>query len=192
VKRRTPARGAFMDNLEKNSGKDTGRYRLIMKHRQIISAYGFALSLALCAFTLGGCELFPEDSPQLVIKNESLGGITSVEFWEETPEAREIGSKAADACIKIFIDPAHSFEHLIDFAIFQVQYEIAMADIVKTTPPLLKDTAVIPYDGSRSYELDSGQSYAARINGDTWAHVYLYKTRDTVYVFDGEYLTGKE
>jgi hypothetical protein len=168
-----------------------------MKHRRIFTACGFAFSLVICAFTLGGCELlyalFPEDSPpQLIIKNESLGGITSVKFWEETPEAREMGSKAADACIGMFIDPAHFFEHLIDFTVWQIKYEIAMTDIVKTTPPLLNDTAVIPYDGSRSYELDSGRSYAARINGDTWSHVYLNSTRDTVYVFDGEYLTQKE
>ncbi|MDR1231259.1 MAG: hypothetical protein LBK61_07645 [Spirochaetaceae bacterium] len=163
-----------------------------MKHRQIITACGFALSLVLFAFTLGSCELFPKDPPQLIIKNESLGGITSVEFWEETPEVAEIGMEAAEACLKMFIDPIHMFEHLIDFTALSVKYELAVADIVKTTPPVLKDTAAIPYDGSRSYELDTDKSYAARVNGDDWSHVSLSNTRDTIYVFNGDYLRKKE
>jgi hypothetical protein len=139
-----------MDNLEKNRGKDAERRT--MKHRTIITAYGFALSLVLCAFTLGGCVLwdmlFAEDPPQLIIKNESDNDITSVEFWDAAPLGKG---------------------------------EMSESELTQT-PPLLKDTAVISYESYRSWTLDTAKRYAVRINGslfpvflsDTEDTVYVF------------------
>jgi hypothetical protein len=148
-----------MDNLEKNSGKDAGRWT--MKYRRVITACGFAFSLVLCAFTLGGCVLwdmlFPEDPPpQLIIKNESYEEIAPVEFWDAAPLGR--GEMSEDELMQ--------------------------------TPPLLKDTEVISYECYRSWTLDTSKRYAVRINGKLYP-VFLSDTEDTVYVFYSESLTKK-
>jgi hypothetical protein len=169
-----------------------------MKYRRIITACGLAFSLALCAFSLGGCvlldALFPEDPPpQLIIRNESFGDITSIEFWESTPEIAEKGAALITATLLVMLssDLEQFLANIVVLGIVYSEYEEATSALVKT-PPQVKDTAVIPYDGSRSYELNMDKSYAARVNGDIWSHVSLNSTRDTVYVFDGEYLTSKE
>jgi hypothetical protein len=163
-----------------------------MKYRRIITACGFALSLVLCALSLGGCDLlFPEDPPpQLIIKNESFYNITSVEFWEETPEATAIAKKAGWAFINMWTDMEHYLEHLAEYLVANAEYEVVTSKITQN-PPLMKDTTVIPYDGSRSYNLNTDKNYVARVNG--WqSHVYLSDVKDTIYVFNGEGLTEKE
>jgi hypothetical protein len=148
-----------MGNFEQNSGKDAGKR--ITKYRRIITVYGFALSLVLCAFSLGGCvlwdALFPEeDPPQLIIKNESYDDITSVEFWDAGPLGRGEMSESA----------------------------------LTQTPPLLKDTEVISYEHYRSWTLDTDIRYAVRINGKLFP-VFLSDEEDTVYVFNGTSLSKK-
>ncbi|MDR1231258.1 MAG: hypothetical protein LBK61_07640 [Spirochaetaceae bacterium] len=148
-----------MDNLEKNSGKEAGRQT--MKHRRVITVCGFALSLVLCVFTLGGCVLwdmlFAEDPPQLIIKNEHYNNdITSVEFWDAGPLGRG---------------------------------EMSESELTQT-PPLLKDTAIISYEGYRSWTLDTDKRYAVRINGSLYP-VFLSDTEDTVYVFTGGSLSKR-
>jgi hypothetical protein len=69
------------------------------------------------------------------------------------------------------------------------KYEMTASELAQN-PPLLKDTTVIPYEGFRSWTLDTGTSYIARIN-DKLFPVFLSDTEDTVYVFNGMYLTKK-
>jgi hypothetical protein len=187
-----------MDNFEKNSEKDAGRR--IMKHRRIITVYGFALSLALCAFALSGCVLldllFSEEDPppQLIVKNESFYDITSLEFWESTPEISEKGGAMIKAYAFMMLSVSDTVQFLQYTAVFLLayaEYEKALSELMKTSP-LLKDTTVIPYDSSRSCDIDLDKSYAARVNGDKLAFVQPDSTKVTVYVFGGEYLTKKE
>jgi hypothetical protein len=159
-----------------------------MKYRQTALACGFVLSLVLCAFALGGCELFAEDPPRLVIRNESPGPVTSVEFWEETPELSEIGVRYAKAFVKQFTDPGNFLIHVAEYITALAEYIVVADKVTQTTPSLIKDDTVIPVGGSRSWDLDADESYIARINGKL-AHVSMNRgSIDTVYVFDGENL----
>jgi hypothetical protein len=166
-----------------------------MKHRRIITACGFALSLVLGAFTLAGCELFPEDpTPQLSIKNESFYDITALEFWESTPEIAEKGGVMIKAYALMMLsvsDYAQFLKNTAAFLLACAEYEEALSELTQT-PPLLKDTTAIPYKGSRSYDIDLSKSYAARVNGDKLAFVHPDSKKDTVYVFNGDQLTKKE
>jgi hypothetical protein len=173
-----------------------------MKYRRIITVCGFVFSLVLCAFVLGGCvlwdALFPEEDPppRLIIKNESFGDIASIEFWESTPEIEESGGAVFKAYLLMLLsasdgDPAQFWINTLAFLAAYAEYEEATSALMKT-PPLLKDTAVIPYDGSRSYDIDLDKGYAARVNGEKLAFVRPDSTKDTVYVFNGEQLVKKE
>jgi hypothetical protein len=164
-----------------------------MKYYRIADVWALALSLLLCAFALGGCELFAEDPPQLVIKNASLGPIICIEFWEETPELEEIGNRGAEAFIKQFTDPDNFLIHMAELWAVAFEYGVAAGSVAETTPPFIKDETVIPAGSSRSWDLETERSYIVRVN-----NVEIYPasmnrgSMDTVYVFDGENLSEKK
>jgi hypothetical protein len=160
-----------------------------MKYRRISAMCTLAFSLVLCAFALCGCDLFTEDPPQLVIKNESPDPITSVEFWEETPELEAIGRRAGEAFFKQFTDYANFPRHMAEWIAATVEYAAAANKVAQTTPPVIEDNTVIPVGGSRSWDLDQDESYFVRINDDGVHPVDMNSgSLDTVYVFDGERL----
>jgi hypothetical protein len=164
-----------------------------MKYHRIATACGFALSLVLCAFALGGCELFVEDPPpQLVIKNESSGPITRVEFWEETPELETINSRAGEAFFKQFTDIANCLKHTAEYIAALYEYEVAAKKVAQTMSPLIEDNTVIPVGGSRSWDLETGKGYIVRVNGVLSSATMNRGSLDTVYVFDGKDLLENE
>jgi hypothetical protein len=164
-----------------------------MKYHRIVTACGLVLLLVICAFTLGGCELFFEKDPppRLVVRNKSLGldDISKIEFWVETPEAREAGEKMALAFLKLGFDwnVTHLPEHLKEIGLTMDEYAKATSTIIQNPPLLLYDT-VISYEESCSFDLDSGKSYVTRINGKVLSSVSIHDTGDTVYVFNGSLL----
>jgi hypothetical protein len=160
-----------------------------MKYHQIIAACGLALLLVLCAFALGGCDLFVKDTPRLVIRNESSGDITTVEFWKETPEAKEISAKAGESLLKQFTDPDNFITHLSNSIKALKEYTEVADKITRTTAPLIDDSTVIPAGGSRSWELETDESFVARVNGKVHSVSTDRGSMDTVYVFNGENLT---
>jgi hypothetical protein len=173
-----------------------------MQYRRIITVCGFVFSLVLCAFALGGCvlwdALFPEElPPRLIIRNESFGDIASIEFWESTPEIEESAGAVFKAYLLMLLSVSDPWEFLLNTAAFlaaYAEYEEATSALTQT-PPLLKDTAAIPYDGSRSYDIDMDKGYAVRVdgvNGKKLAFARPDRTKDTVYVFNGEQLIKKE
>jgi hypothetical protein len=163
-----------------------------MKYRRISAMCGLVLSLALCAFALGGCELFAEDSPRLVIKNESLAPITRVEFWKETPETKKIGNRVGAALIKQVTDFKNYFTHLKEYIAALREYAVAANKVIQTTPPLIVDETIISVGGSGSWGLEAGKSYIARVNGVLSPVSMNRGSLNTVYVFDGKNLSEKE
>jgi hypothetical protein len=162
---------------------------------KLFGAVVLALSLALCAFALGGCELFHElffeedPPPRLVIKNESLGfaNITKIEFWEETPAAREAAEKMTLALVKMSLDIQNFPARLAEFTLAVIEYEKASYEVLQQ-PPLLTYSTVISYGDSRTFDLDPDKGYTVRVNDGKACPVYLKDKGDTVYVFDGKYL----
>jgi hypothetical protein len=162
-----------------------------MKYHRIAAAWALALSPVLYAFALGGCDLFAEDPPRLVIENASPGPITSVAFWEETAELEEINTRFQEAVLKQFTDFDNLPIHMAESIAILIEYIIAAGKVAQTTPPLIKDDTVIPSGGSRSWDLETDKTYIARINRGLHPVSMNRGSIDTVYVFDGNNVSEK-